>query len=174
MYKSAEQYLGLNKKMANSYSAPRTLLTTDTLLKITEKFTPDLPKKELQIKWNTKEYVNISDPKVWGPPFWFSLHSSAANYPLNASNIVKERMIGRILALPIEIPCASCRPHAGAFIEANKHKLRDICSERDSLFDFYVDFHNKVNQRYNKSIMSYKDARDLWMNGIKISTMSYE
>jgi hypothetical protein len=130
--------------------------------------------KKTHIKWETKEYTAMTDPRVWGRPFWFSLHSSAAHYPVKASNMVRDLMVGRLLALPFEIPCAKCRPHASAFIEANKGKLFDICSGRDKLFNFYVDFHNKVNQRYNKPVLSYEQARKIWMGGIKVSTMSYE
>lgn len=129
--------------------------------------------KQMHIKWETKEYTAMTDPRVWGGPFWFSLHSSAAHYPIKASNMVRDLMVGRLLALPVEIPCAKCRPHASAFIEANKDKLFDICSGRDKLFNFYVDFHNKVNQRYNKPIVSYEEARRMWMGGIKVSTMKY-
>ena len=105
---------------------------------------------------------NTSDPKVWGPPLWFSLHSSAAHYPHNASPMVRDRMVNRILALPVEIPCASCRPHARAYIESKRDLLPEICSTRDALFAFYVDFHNKVNQRYNKPIVRVQEARQMW------------
>ena len=128
----------------------------------------------MHVKWETKEFTAMTDPRVWGRPFWFSLHSSAAHYPIKASNMVRDLMVGRLLALPIEIPCSRCRPHASAFIEANKNKLFYICSGRDKLFNFYVDFHNKVNERYGKPIMSYEQARKIWMDGIKVSTMSYE
>jgi hypothetical protein len=107
--------------------------------------------------------ANLTDPRVWGPPFWFSLHVSSANYPIKASNLTRELMKNRIKALPIEIPCSACRPHAHAYVESRKEELDDICSGRDSLFRFYVDFHNAVNKRYNKPIMSYDEARKMWM-----------
>ena len=115
----------------------------------------------------------MADPTVWGRPFWFSLHSSAAYYPENASHITRDLMIGRVNAIPIEIPCAKCRPHAHAYIQSNKHRLKDICSGRDKLFNFYVDFHNKVNERHGKPIVTYEQARKMWMGGIKVTTMSY-
>ena len=130
--------------------------------------------KKMHAKWETNEYTAMTDPRVWGRPFWFSLHSSATHYPIKASKMVRDLMVGRLLALPIEIPCSRCRPHASAFIEANKSKLFDICSGRDKLFDFYVDFHNKVNERYNKPGITYAQARKIWMGGVKVSTMSYK
>lgn len=193
MYKSAEQYLGPSSKnsmLMDPYgnranvigssrgSQPRTLLYNSYTEKIYKTPVQKIERRDdvdhkPHIKWETHKYTAMTDPRVWGRPFWFSLHSSAAHYPVKASNMVRDLMVGRLLALPIEIPCAKCRPHASAFIEANKHRLPDICSGRDKLFNFYVDFHNKVNQRYDKPTMSYEDARKIWMEGIEVTTMSY-
>ena len=108
---------------------------------------------------NPKKEESNASPSVWGPPFWFSLHVSSLYYPEEASPIVRERMNNRILAIPYEIPCSLCRPHASAHIEKHKDKLNDIVKGRDNLFKFYVDFHNAVNQRYNKKIWSYDEAK---------------
>jgi len=105
---------------------------------------------------------SFTDPRVWGPPFWFSLHVSSANYPVTASNLTRELMKNRILALPIEIPCSACRPHAHEYIESRRSELDSICSGRDALFAFYVDFHNKVNERYGKPKVSYDEAKQMW------------
>ena len=112
--------------------------------------------------------VNNSDPKVWGPYFWYTLHVSAAHYPLNPSSIVRERMKQRILAIPYEVPCETCRPHASAFIEANRDRLDQIVSSRENLSRFYVDFHNQVNKRYNKPIWTYEQAMKRY-GGTKIT-----
>ena len=44
------------------------------------------------MKWTTLQYANSSDPNVWGPAFWFTLHNGAARYPIKASPICKESM----------------------------------------------------------------------------------
>jgi hypothetical protein len=107
-----------------------------------------------------KEYFdeNTANPNVWGPHFWASLHLSAAYYPLNPSDIVRERMKCRILAIPYEVPCELCRTHASAFIEDSRDRLDQIVSGKHELGKFYVDFHNKVNQRYNKPTWTYEKA----------------
>lgn len=103
-------------------------------------------------------HKNTADPKVWGPKFWYSLHNSAAHYPMNASPLVRSRMKGRILAIPYEIPCPSCQGHASAFIESHKDQLDQIVSNRHALGKFYCDFHNKVNQRHGKRIRTYDEV----------------
>lgn len=120
--------------------------------------------QNLQIPTTVK--LESSNPKVWGPKFWASLHISALHYPKKASPIVNKMMQNRILAIPIELPCAHCRPHAFTYIETRKHELETVCSSNTNLFNFYVDFHNYVNNRYNKPIVSYDDARKMWESGI--------
>lgn len=111
--------------------------------------------------------TKTSDPKVWGPPFWFSLHVSAVYYPMQASPLVRERMKQRILAIPYEIPCGVCRPHASAFVEKHKDNLDNIVSGRHSLGKFYVDFHNQVNKRYGKPEWSYEQAYKVYSGNTK-------
>ena len=59
---------------------------------------------------------------------------------------------------PIMVPCVTSKEHATAFIEKHRNKLNDICSNRDSVFNFFVDFHNQVNKRYGKSVLSYEEV----------------
>jgi hypothetical protein len=122
----------------------------------------------LSMKWAT-DTVSTTNPKVWGPAFWFSLHVSAAHYPENPSQIVRERMKQRILAIPYEVPCGTCRPHASAFIESNRDKLDKIVSNKHELGKFYVDFHNKVNKRYGKPEWTYDQAYKVYSGKAKIT-----
>lgn len=130
---------------------------------------------QVQKQWRKKKIVGkTSDPRVWGPPFWTSLHISAAHYPLDASPIVRERMIHRIHALPYEIPCQNCRAHASAFIEKNKDNLPEIVSGRHNLGKFYVDFHNQVNKRYGKPEWTYEQAYKVYSGNAEIEHLVYE
>lgn len=121
----------------------------------------NLKRKKIE-NFETPTISGSADPKIWGPPFWFTLHNSAVHYPIQASPIVKERMKHRIFAIPYEIPCSNCRPHAIDFIEKNRPQLENIVSGRHNLFQFYVDFHNKVNERYGKPIWTYEQAYELY------------
>lgn len=127
----------------------------------------------LHLTWKHNAYPNTVNPTVWGPAFWFTLHNSASKYPINASPVTKERMKGFILGLTVILPCEACKVHATNHIESNKNNLDDICSGRDKLFKFFVDFHNMVNKRYNKKEMSYEDAYKLYSGESKVSVLSY-
>ncbi len=67
-----------------------------------------------------------------------------------------------ILGIPYVIPCDDCRKHALNYITTYENELDEICSSRSSLFKFFVDFHNSVNERLNKKTMSYQEAIDLY------------
>jgi len=136
----------------------------------------DLEKKEqnkLDMKWTTVEYANPRDPRVWGPAFWFTLHNGSVNYPIKASPIWAERMKGFILGMPVMIPCEKCRDHATSHIEANYCRLNEIVSGREQLFNFFVSFHNYVNERYDKPKMSNEDAYDLYTSGVNVTKLEY-
>lgn len=128
---------------------------------------------QINMTWKQEKDLSINNPRIWGPAFWFYLHVSSAYYPENPSQIVRDRMKGRILAIPYELPCASCRQHAIAFIESNRDKLDDIVSSNDKLFRFYVDFHNQVNSRYGKREWTYDEARTYYTGQANINYLTY-
>lgn len=126
----------------------------------------------LELKWEPAEGP-FSSPDVFGPAQWFSYHTGALGYPINPSPITIERMKNFILGIPIMIPCKNCQEHATAFIESRYSELDKICSTRDSLFKFFVDFHNQVNIRKNKPQMSYEEAYKLYLSTINFKKLSY-
>lgn len=128
---------------------------------------------QLNISFKEEGIYPISSPQIFGPPLWFSLHNGAAHYPINPSPIARMQMKNIILGLPVLIPCKNCQNHATSHIEKYYDQLDDICSSRDKLFKFFVDFHNHVNKRYNKPVMSYEDAYKLYMGEVKFSPFNY-
>lgn len=102
-------------------------------------------------------------PEIFGPPLWFTLHNASVYYPENASPIHAERMKNIIFGIPVLLPCESCKEHATNFIEERKHLISDICKTKKALFEFFVDFHNYVNGRLGKPILSYDQAMEIYM-----------
>ena len=129
-------------------------LSTPIKKEVSSKITYDNSKGE------SEERKGSTDPKVWGPLFWFTLHNGSVNYPDLASNIAIERMKGFINGIPYMLPCKDCSNHARTFIE--KSDLDAVCCGKEKLFNFFVDFHNYVNKRYGKKIYSYEEAKRLY------------
>jgi hypothetical protein len=128
---------------------------------------------KLEMKWDTIQYANSGDPQVWGPAFWFSLHNGAARYPVKASAICAERMKNFIIGMPVMIPCEKCHDHATAHIENNWRRFDQVVSGRHHLFNFFVDFHNVVNRRFNKPEMGYEEAYKLYTGRTNVIKLTY-
>ncbi|NDC31406.1 MAG: hypothetical protein EBZ58_10820 [Bacteroidetes bacterium] len=141
--------------------------------KIPENESQNKETNKLDMKWNTIQYANSGNPQVWGPAFWFTLHNGAVRYPIKASSICAERMKGFILGMPVMIPCEKCQDHATSHIEQNYHRLDEIVSGREQLFNFFVSFHNYVNRRYDKPEMSNEDAYALYTGEANVTKLEY-
>jgi hypothetical protein len=132
------------------------------------------PNPSIQMKWTSVEtHENTTDPDVWGPAFWFSLHNGAVSYPINASTMCAEKMKGFIMGMPYILPCEKCSNDAKTHIESNYYSLDVICSGRTNLFKFFVDMHNVVNKRYGKPIMSIDDAYNLYTGKAVVNKLHY-
>lgn len=127
----------------------------------------------INMNYGTQKVSNTTDPNVWGPAFWFSIHNGAIHYPVKASPVARERMKGFIKGLSYILPCKVCSNHASSFIESNKSNLDDIVGGRDKLFNFFVDFHNHVNKNYGKEEMTYDHARKLYSQDAKVTFLKY-
>lgn len=95
---------------------------------------------------------------IWGNALWKYMHYAAMNYPQNPTQEQIQEMESWLCSLATTIPCKKCSKHYRSYIEESKPELSNICSNKDMLFKFLVDLHNKVNQRTDKPTMSYDDA----------------
>ena len=105
---------------------------------------------------------DLSNDNVWGPPFWFTLHNGSIKYPIRANDYYKEHMKYFIMGIPVMIPCDKCKCHAMNYITSRKDEINEAVTGRVKLFKFFVDFHNDVNRRKGKRILSYVEAYDLY------------
>lgn len=112
-------------------------------------------------------------PSVWGPSFWLVLHNGAAHYPENPSKIVMERMKGFIRGLQYMIPCENCSNHAMAYVDSLWKDIDEIVSSKQNLFNFYVNFHNKVNARYGKPILTHEQAWEMYRPRLTTDRLVY-
>lgn len=115
---------------------------------------------QIHMKITTSESGSSYDPDAFGPAFWFTLHNSSTTYPNNPTDVVRHKMKQFLTALPLLVPCVSCREHFYSFIQQTD--LDKVVSSRESLFEFFVNVHNYVNRRYGKSEMSLDHAKKLY------------
>ena len=158
MYKRVNDFLDFSKK--NNIVYDKYIENKDIYVN-TNNIYEDYVKKR-KIEFNHFTQKNIKDPNVWGPIYWFNLHNSSNFYPTNPSLKLMEITKNRIMSIPYELPCNKCKKHAIQYINSRLCELDIIVNSKENLFNFYVDFHNNVNIRTNKKILSYEEARKIW------------
>ena len=119
-------------------------------------------KPTINIKYKELHNVNLSNPLVWGPAFWFSIHNGISNYPKNASKFWSNRMKNFIQGIPVMLPCEKCSNHAAAYIESKEDIINEAVKNKDKLFKFFVDFHNSVNKRLGTFEISLEFAKKMY------------
>ena len=130
--------------------------------------------KPLKLNYVTLEYANSGNPEVWGPAFWFSLHNGALRYPINAAPLWRQRMKHFILGIPVMVPCEKCSDHATAYIEGNYHRIDTVVSGREELFKFFWEFHNYVNKRLGKPLMTLRAAYTMYSATTNVTSLQYD
>jgi hypothetical protein len=115
--------------------------------------------KEQDIHPDCKKISNI---RYSGPGLWIAMHFMAARCKDEADKIT---LVKYIRMLTENMGCVWCRQHAKEYI--NEHPLR---ASWDNLFKWTVVFHNAVNERLKKPIMSLDDAAKIYMGNSEVCT----
>lgn len=95
---------------------------------------------------------------VWGPPKWYWLHSAAIAHPDHPTLADRRRAHAQFWAFVSSLPCEECRIHARDY--ARRHP--PDFSSSDAYQTWAWRFHNAVNQRLGKPIMSAKEYREVY------------
>lgn len=93
------------------------------------------------------------NPDIWGPMFWFSLHSITFDYPFHPNDEDKARIRNFFNSLEYILPCSICRVHYSKHIRDSPIELH--LGSRIELVRWLIDVHNKVNEQNGKVLMSY-------------------
>lgn len=95
------------------------------------------------------------DPAVWGPHYWFFLHTIAMTYPHHPNAVTKKKFYEFIQNLPIFIPVEEISKEFSRLIE--KYPITPYLDNRDSLVRWTHFIHNKINQKLEKPEISLQD-----------------
>jgi hypothetical protein len=97
---------------------------------------------------------------VWGPVFWFFLHTMSFNYPVKPTEENKKHYRDFILSLIHILPCKYCRDN----FAVNLKKLpltMDKMKNRETFSRYVYDLHEVINTMLSKkSHLSYEDVRE--------------
>jgi hypothetical protein len=96
------------------------------------------------------------DPKVWGPHYWFVLHTIAISYPLNPNDVTKKKYYDFIQNLPLFLPIEDIGNSFSKFID--KYPVTPYLDSRESFIKWMHFIHNKINVALKLPEMTMDEA----------------
>ena len=102
------------------------------------------------------------DATIWGPHYWFFLHTVTMTYPLHPNDVAKKKYYDFIQNLPLFIPNASMSKSFQEMLDT--YPVSPYLDTRDSLTRWMHFIHNKLNKRLGLRQISmtkfYEDYHD--------------
>jgi hypothetical protein len=95
------------------------------------------------------------DPYIWGPHYWFVLHTIAFHYPKYPTSIQKKIYHRFIYNLYEFLPNPSIATTFTKLLE--KYPVAPYLDSRDDFIKWMNFIHNKINERLNKPPVSLAD-----------------
>jgi hypothetical protein len=92
------------------------------------------------------------DPNVWGPHYWFFLHTISITYPHHPNAVTKKKYYEFIQNLPLFIPVESMSSEFSKLID--QYPITPYLDNRESFIRWIWFIHNKINQKLEKPEIS--------------------
>ena len=83
------------------------------------------------------------DPKIWGPHYWFVLHTIAITYPLTPNEVTRKKYYDFIQNLPIFLPVDEIGNTFSGYLD--KYPVTPYLESRPSFIKWMHFIHNKIN-----------------------------
>jgi len=97
-------------------------------------------------------FTSTLEPVVWGPHYWFFIHTIAICYPIHPNTITKKKYYEFIHNLPLFIPNENISKHFSKLLD--KYPVTPYLDNRDSFIKWTHFIHNKINQKIDKPKIS--------------------
>ena len=90
----------------------------------------------------------VLEPNVWGPPFWFFLHTIAISYPNHPNSSTKKKYYELFQNIPLFIPVEKMGKD---FINLlDEYPVTAYLDDRESIIKWVHFIHNKINEKLEK------------------------
>jgi len=102
----------------------------------------------------------IIEPTIWGPHYWYFLHTIAFCYPLHPNTITKKKYYEFIHNLYLFIPNKNISNNFSQLLE--KYPVTPYLDNRESFVRWTHFIHNKINKKLDKPIISLQEFYDIY------------
>ena len=105
------------------------------------------------------------DPEIWGPHYWFFLHTIAISYPIKPNDVTKKIYYNFIQNLPLFIPIDEIGNSFSKLLD--KYPVKPYLDSRKSFIKWMHFIHNKINVLLNKEEITLDEAMEKYYNNYK-------
>ena len=105
------------------------------------------------------------DPKVWGPHYWFVLHTIALSYPAKPNETMRKKFYDFYQNLPFYIPIEEIGNNFSKFLD--KYPVTPYLESRQSLVRWTHFIHNKINTALSLPTMTMEEAMSEYYGNYK-------
>ena len=109
----------------------------------------------------------INNPSVWGPVYWFFLHTICLNYPVNPNKMIKKKYYDLIMNFPLFIPNKEIADNFETIL--GKYPVNPYLDNRNSLIKWIHFIHNEINKMINKPTIEIHSFLDNYYDLYKIN-----
>jgi hypothetical protein len=95
------------------------------------------------------------DPNVWGPHYWFFLHTISMTYPHHPNAVTKKKYYEFIQNLPLFIPVDTMSSEFSKLID--QYPVTPYLDNRESFVRWTWFIHNKINQKLEKPTITLSE-----------------
>jgi hypothetical protein len=96
------------------------------------------------------------DPSVWGPFYWFVLHTIALKYPTNPNETIKKKYYDFVHNIPLFLPVSSIGNNFSALLD--KYPVTPYLDSQTSFVKWMHFIHNKINVSLNKPELTMEES----------------
>lgn len=105
------------------------------------------------------------DPEVWGPHYWFTLHTIALNYPLYPNDVSKKKYYDFVQNIPMFIPDLTISDNFSKILD--RYPVTPYLDSRESFVKWMHFIHNKINHFLEKEDVEMIDALNTYYANYK-------
>ena len=98
----------------------------------------------------------LFEPSVWGPHYWFFLHTVAECYPENPNEVLKRKYYDLIQNMPLFIPISEIGDKFSRMLD--KYPVTPYLCSKQSFVRWMHFIHNKINVALEKPELTMDEA----------------
>lgn len=97
----------------------------------------------------------VLNPNIWGPHYWFFLHTISMSYPIKPNAVTKKTYYEFIQNLHLFIPNEKISADFSKLL--NKYPVLPYLDNRESFIRWMWFIHNKFNEKLEKKVLTLNE-----------------